>query len=572
MDALFNPIVVKQGRRAKALYPNRVAVESANRGTARVDENAATDGGSGIVTIRARLIGMLSAMVIVVSGLIAVPAAPATALSGSEFDPGLIISDEVFFNKSAMSRDAIQAFLDDKGGTCQSGYTCLADYRQTTFTRAADSTCASYTGATDETAATIIYKVAQACGINPQVLLVTLQKEQSLVTSTAPSSTKYRIAMGYGCPDTAPCDARYYGFYNQVYMAGRQLVRYGDLPGTFNWFPVGTATNVRYHPNSACGSKRVTIRSEATAALYYYTPYTPNAAALSNLTGTGDSCSSYGNRNFWRFFNNWFGSPVLPQDHINFVVAVYDDVLGRPASSREYPGWVRAILNGMPRQQVASGFVNSTEYRLRKIDEAYRTVLDREPDAGGRASWLDGIRRGILTPDDVFEVFLSTREFYNKAGGTDTAFVNALYQRVIGRPASEGEQAHWAGLVADKSRKWVVDAIYNSVETSRNRANEAFVDYLGREATVEERIRWGSYIRSRGQLAFRAAILATDEYWDVAQARAAEPVAPAVEPAPAPTPSPTSTPSPSPSTTPLPSPSTTPSTTPTAEPSEAPAG
>src|SRR5690606_20979087 len=51
-------------------------------------------------------------------------------------------------------------------------------------------------------------------------------------------------------------------------------------------------------------------KNEATAALYNYTPYTPNAAALANLYTTGDSCSSYGNRNFWAFYTDWFGSPV----------------------------------------------------------------------------------------------------------------------------------------------------------------------------------------------------------------------------------------------------------------------
>ncbi|MFZ1523014.1 MAG: hypothetical protein WAS94_03260, partial [Candidatus Saccharimonadales bacterium] len=38
------------------------------------------------------------------------------------------------------------------------------------------------------------------------------------------------------------------------------------------------------------------------------TPYRPNQAALNNLYGTGDGCSAYGNRNFWRFYTDWFGS------------------------------------------------------------------------------------------------------------------------------------------------------------------------------------------------------------------------------------------------------------------------
>src|SRR5690606_7604841 len=65
---------------------------------------------------------------------------------------------------------------------------------------------------------------------------------------------------------------------------------------------------ILWHPNTSCGSSTVYISNQATAGLYIYTPYRPNQAALNNLYGTGDSCSSYGNRNFWRMFNDWFGS------------------------------------------------------------------------------------------------------------------------------------------------------------------------------------------------------------------------------------------------------------------------
>lgn len=67
---------------------------------------------------------------------------------------------------------------------------------------------------------------------------------------------------------------------------------------------------IRWSPNGACGGDNVNIVNRATAALYSYTPYQPNQAALNNLYGTGDGCSAYGNRNFWRDFNNWFGSTL----------------------------------------------------------------------------------------------------------------------------------------------------------------------------------------------------------------------------------------------------------------------
>lgn len=228
----------------------------------------------------------------------------------SQFRPGNIISDEVFFNAASMTEAQVDSFLRQKVSTCRSGYTCLKDYRETTFSRSADSYCRAYSGEASESAARIVFKVAQACGINPQVLIVTLEKEQGLVTHTWPSDWRYTIAMGQGCPDTAECDKRYYGFYNQVYGAARQFKIYTE-GRYFTYYAPGKTWNIRYSPNAACGSSPVYIENQATANLYYYTPYQPNAASLRAGYGEGDSCSTYGNRNFFQRFTDWFGSPSI---------------------------------------------------------------------------------------------------------------------------------------------------------------------------------------------------------------------------------------------------------------------
>lgn len=238
----------------------------------------------------------------------------AKAADLSAFRPGQIISDAVFFNSGTMTEGQIQAFLEAKVPNCQAGYTCLKSKRDTSTDRAADAMCSGYRGAADEPASRIIARVAQACGINPQVILATLQKEQGLVTHTWPSEFRYRAAMGQGCPDTAECDARYYGFFNQVYGAAWQFKRYANPPGTsayFTWYAPGRTWNVRYHPNVSCGAAPVYIENQATANLYYYTPYQPNRAALAAGYGTGDGCSSYGNRNFFNYFTDWFGSTTI---------------------------------------------------------------------------------------------------------------------------------------------------------------------------------------------------------------------------------------------------------------------
>lgn len=256
------------------------------------------------------LVGAVMAVAIVAAGP---GASKVQAADLNGFDPGFIISDEVFFNSSTMSASAIQSFLNAKAPSCTdytSGttkYTCLKNYETSSADRAADSRCTAVSGKSGQSAAAIIYTVAKACGINPQVILVTLQKENGLITS-AKSPGSYRTAMGYGCPDTAPCDTQYYGFFNQVYKAASQFIRYGQSTG-FN-HNAGRTSNVGYHPNTSCGSTAVYIRNKATAALYNYTPYQPNAAALKAGYSVGDKCSSYGNRNFYNYFTDWFGSPA----------------------------------------------------------------------------------------------------------------------------------------------------------------------------------------------------------------------------------------------------------------------
>ncbi len=262
---------------------------------------------------------MLSA-VIVAAGLLAL-AGPATSAEAAELpdsiiDGGFIISDQEFFDGASMTVEEIQAFLDSKVPTCSSGATCLKNFTQTNPAKAADQYCAAIAGGTNETAASIIHKVANACGINPKVILVMLQKEQSLVTLTNPSQARFDRAMGFACPDSGPnntanCDANHYGFANQVYRGARQMQVYTKNPNSFNYKP-GQVNTIKWHPSTDCGTSRVYIQNRATANLYIYTPYRANIAALAAGTATGDSCSSYGNRNFYNFYVSWFVPEIAP--------------------------------------------------------------------------------------------------------------------------------------------------------------------------------------------------------------------------------------------------------------------
>lgn len=300
-----------------------------------------------------------AAVMAVVATLIA-GTVTANALEGAQFDAGNIITDAKFFNKTSMTQAQIQTFLEKQNPSCAAtdpALPCLKNYRGPTTSQPAEESghCAAYTSEGTETAARIIWKTAQACRINPQVLLTLLQKEQSLVTSTKPQSWQYRSATGYGCPDTAVCDTLYYGFFNQVYNAAWQFRQYTQYPN--RRYKIGAVT-IQYSPDTSCGSSTVTIRNQATANLYNYTPYQPNKAALANLGGTGDSCSAYGNRNFWVTFNTWFpDAPVTPVAGSAQIDAAWTSALGAATSDTAVipGGSVRMYANGNIYWSAATG-------------------------------------------------------------------------------------------------------------------------------------------------------------------------------------------------------------------------
>ncbi|HEX6954530.1 MAG TPA: hypothetical protein VF156_06575 [Agromyces sp.] len=225
--------------------------------------------------------------------------------STEAFDPGFIVSDDAFYDADAMDEDEIQDFLESRDCRPVDLVPCLADHVEAVerVPAAGPRHCDAVEGGAAVPASRIIADVAEACGISPRVLLVLLQKEQSLLTR--PSARGYERATGYACPDDADCDARYFGFFNQVYRAAWQFRQYTAEPD--RRYRVG-AIDVGYHPDEACGASTVRIRNQATANLYNYTPYQPNEAVLADPT-SGDECSAYGNLNFWRLWHRWFGDP-----------------------------------------------------------------------------------------------------------------------------------------------------------------------------------------------------------------------------------------------------------------------
>lgn len=250
----------------------------------------------------------------------------ASAADASGFRSGRIIDDSVFTNYSAMSAADIQNFLNSKvtscdtygtqtselGGGTRAQYAANASLHPKQGAYYPPFTCLKNYSENGLSSSQIIYNTAQQYQINPQVLLVLLQKEQSLVTDTWPSPAQYKTATGYGCPDSTPgvCDSKYYGFTNQLQWSAKMFR--AILNATPTWYtPYVLGTNyIQYSPTASCGGSNVIIENRATQALYNYTPYQPNPAALAAGYGSA-TCGAYGNRNFYLYFTDWFGNTLM---------------------------------------------------------------------------------------------------------------------------------------------------------------------------------------------------------------------------------------------------------------------
>lgn len=265
------------------------------------------------------------------------------ATSSAAFNANKIIDDGVFNNTGTMSADQIDAFLNNKG-SCLSPNSGFSARDPVGY-----SPSGGYQYGGNVSAGTVIAHAAQAYDLNPQVLIVTLQKEQSLITTSSCSTNTISKAMGYACPDggssysysglnlytrngttytsvSGICvnSAAKAGFTQQVIRAA-WLLKFGqqrsvgntgwaiirgnwdnsdDLqscysgPMTEGYRRACPSSNLVYYDGlRSIDGTTIHIDNGATAALYWYTPH------------------FHGNQNFVSRFEDWFGST----DKITFL-------------------------------------------------------------------------------------------------------------------------------------------------------------------------------------------------------------------------------------------------------------
>ena len=226
--------------------------------------------------------------------------------------------------------------------------------------------------------------------------------------------------------------------------------------------------------------------------------------------------------------------PVVNKKIKAFVSRCYSLILNREADPAGLNAWGAVLAaRTAPAAQIIDGFVRSPEYINRNlsaeasVDILYRTMLNREADAAGKAGWVDALGKGY-TFQHIINGFCGSAEFTglcaeygiepgsianvkaaaeeaaaalpderignavsaDEAGQTAVngyepeeveAFVKHAYRAALSREADEAGLASWteqivSGAVTPKA--FLRSLLFSDEQIARQLNNEQYIDML----------------------------------------------------------------------------------------------
>ena len=318
------------------------------------------------------------------------------------YDGGRIIDNVVFLDAASMGIQDIQNFLVARGGGIANMSFVLncygTDSKERQWYTAVGAPC-------DQTvpASHIIYYAAQIYGVNPRVILATLQKEQSLITSPNPTSWQINQAMGYACPTSGQCGGTSTFFY-QI-DSGTWVLRYHyeRARGNMNWWTTSSSwtcgveknfykpnlypnQNVNFYDENNTYYRTHFISNAATSSFYCYTPHAyNNPQGLYGRAPYGTTGMYYsGSYNFVYYFELWFGPTKIPyafkspeSSTIYYIVDSYKVTAPHMAVLQDYgisPESIQTIsqatIDSIPSPPLSSGISQSLGYLVKSPSDS----------------------------------------------------------------------------------------------------------------------------------------------------------------------------------------------------------
>jgi hypothetical protein len=199
-----------------------------------------------------------------------------------------------------------------------------------------------------------------------------------------------------------------------------------------------------------------------------------------------------------------------------YVAQLYRDILGREIDPYGSTVWAGALdLGIVTRDQVALRITTSPEYQNRALDQLYSKLLRRAVDAGGRAVWDAFLAHGGSLAQVEANILASPEYFQSQGGNSNAAWLQAVYQDVLGRALDPPGQTTWgdalgsgAGLLA------VAGGILGSPEVDLQTVAGFYRQFLRREPEADGLAGFtGALEAGAAEEAVLAALVGSPEYF-----------------------------------------------------------
>jgi hypothetical protein len=220
-----------------------------------------------------------------------------------------------------------------------------------------------------------------------------------------------------------------------------------------------------------------------------------------------------------------FTAPVL-QARDNYLDSYYQSMLAHEPDSQGLPYWSAQIQNGVSAATVAASIWNSPEHRALEVNLMFQQLLGRDAGTPATDFFVAQFQAGA-TEQQVMTTIVLSSEFTN--GDTSSAaYVNNLYEKVLGR-APDASAAKWAvSLSTGSSRSSVAQAFILSTEALTNAVDTYYENFLQRAPSNAEAEAWVTSMHN-SQNAYESAalsILGSSEYMTLASATPQAPMPP----------------------------------------------
>lgn len=187
-----------------------------------------------------------------------------------------------------------------------------------------------------------------------------------------------------------------------------------------------------------------------------------------------------------------------------FIIRLYKNVLNRDADASGLDAWTQVLVSGRESgAKVSEGFIYSKEFKERQLSDSdyldvlYHTFLNRDADSAGKSEWMSQLANGV-SRNSVFKGFVESDEFtgicsqYGIIRGNIqlteprdkndnvTKFVVRCYRLCLGRDADESGLNGWC----------------NAILTGQNTAKEAAAGFVFSDEFKKKNLSDTEYVKT----------------------------------------------------------------------------